>query len=1047
MNIKTFIDRPVLSTVISIVIVIGGLIGLVSLPIERYPNIAPPTINVSASYPGASAETFQKSVIVPLEEAINGVENMTYMASTSTNGSGNIAIYFKRGTNADMAAVNVQNCVSRATKMLPSETVEAGITVKKRQTSVLERVAVYSPNGSYDRTFIVNYIKINLVPAISRIPGVGDVEVRGSDYSMRIWLKPDIMAQYKLVPKDISNAVGEQNFEAAAGSLGESADQTFEYTMRYKGRLEDIDEFENIVIRALPNGEVLRLKDVATIELGNQSYQFECEVNGCPGTEFIVYQTPDSNATEVIKSIDAFLEQARENFPVDMDMVVLESTNDFLFASIHKVVRTLLEAIVLVILVVFVFLRDLRSTMIPLIGTIVSIIGTFFLLFLFDFSINLLTLFALVLSIGVVVDDAIIVVEAVHSKFDAGYKSPYKATVDAMGGITSAIITCSLVFMAVFIPTSFMGGTSGSFYTQFGITMAVAVGISAINALTLSPALCAMILKPKDEHGNEKKMSFARRIGMAMDGSFEAIRNRYLRIVTFFLRHRWLSGILVVASIVLLYYFMDTTKKGLIPREDLGTINVKVTMPPGTSLTQTRGILNRIDDELVKDIDELRAYSKVAGAGDATGPSYGSFNFRLKHWNERPGEEHSVSAIQERIKEYASTFNEGSVVTATPAMIPGFGAAGGFTFYVQDRKGGTMEELYDITIEVMNRLKERKEIGTVYTTFKPNFPQYMISIDAVKCKRAGTSPKDVLNVLGGYYGGTMSTRINKFTKLYQVRIQSHPQYRVDKQTINNIYIRIDDKMWPISEFITLEKVYAPERLQRFNMFPCISIQGLVDKDHSSGQALNAIKEVANEVLPLGYGYDFGGIAREENNESNNTVIIFAICILLIYLILAGLYESYMVPLAIILSIPFGLMGSFLFARMMGVENNIYLQTGLIMLIGMLAKTAILITEYAGENRAKGMSIARATYMATKERFRPIVMTVLTMVMGMIPLMLSTGVGANGNNTIGTGVIGGMVVGTLALLFILPALFVVFQWLQEKIIPIKTTETNTNEDKE
>jgi HAE1 family hydrophobic/amphiphilic exporter-1 len=811
--------------------------------------------------------------------------------------------------------------------------------------------------------------------------------------------------------------------------------------------LENISEFENIVIRALPNGEVLRLKDVATIELGNQSYQFECEVNGCPGTEFIVYQTPDSNATEVIKSIDAFLEQARENFPVDMDMVVLESTNDFLFASIHKVVRTLLEAIVLVILVVFVFLRDIRSTMIPLIGTIVSIIGTFFLLFLFDFSINLLTLFALVLSIGVVVDDAIIVVEAVHSKFDAGYKSPYKATVDAMGGITSAIITCSLVFMAVFIPTSFMGGTSGSFYTQFGITMAVAVGISAINALTLSPALCAMILKPKDEHGNEKKMTFARRIGMAMDGSFEAIRNRYLRIVTFFLRHRWLSGILVVASIGLLYYFMDTTKKGLIPREDLGTINVNITMPPGTSLTQTRGILDRIDDELVKDIDELRAYSKVAGAGNATGPSYGSFNFRLKHWDERPGEEHSVSTIQERIKEYASTFNEGSVVTATPAMIPGFGAAGGFTFYVQDRKGGTMEELYDITLEMINRLKEREEIGTVYTTFKPNFPQYMISIDAVKCKRAGTSPKDVLNVLGGYYGGTMSTRINKFTKLYQVRIQSHPQYRVDKQTINNIYIRIDDKMWPISEFITLEKAYAPERLQRFNMFPCISIQGLVDKDHSSGQALNAIKEVAKEVLPMGYGYDFAGIAREENNESNNTVIIFAICILLIYLILAGLYESYMVPLAVILSIPSGLMGSFLFARMMGVENNIYLQTGLIMLIGMLAKTAILITEYAGENRAKGMSIARATYVATKERFRPIVMTVLTMVMGMIPLMLSTGVGANGNNTIGTGVIGGMVVGTLALLFILPALFMFFQWLQEKIKPIKVNETNTNEDKE
>ena len=1048
MNIKTFIDRPVLSTVISIIIVIGGLIGLVSLPIERYPNIAPPTIFVSASYPGASAETFQKSVIVPLEEAINGVENMTYMSSTcSNNGSGSVNVYFKHGTNADMAAVNVQNCVSRATKLLPSETVEAGITVKKRQTSVLERVAIYSPNSLYERTFITNYIKINLVPAISRIPGVGDIEVRGSDYSMRIWLKPDIMAQYKLVPKDISTVIGEQNLEAAAGSFGESADQTFQYNMRYKGRLENIEEFENIVIRALPNGEVLRLKDVATIELGNQSYQYMCEINGCPGTEFIIYQTPDSNATEVIKQIDAYLEQARQDFPVDLEMEILESTNDFLFASIYNVVRTLLEAIILVTLVVFLFLRDFRSTMIPLIATIVSIIGTFLFLFFFDFSINLLTLFALVLSIGVVVDDAIIVVEAVHTKFDSGYKSPYKATVDAMEGITSAIITCTLVFMAVFIPTSFMGGTSGAFYTQFGITMAVAVGISALNALTLSPALCAMILKPKDEHGKEKKMSFASRITMAMDGSFEAVRKRYLRIVTFFLRHRWLSVVLVLASIGLLYYYMNTTKTGLIPREDLGTINMKITTPPGTSLAETNQILNRIDEDFVKDIEDLHAYSKLAGAGDAVGPSYGSFNFRLKHWDERPNEEQSVGALQECIKQYANTFNEGTVVTSTPAMIPGFGAAGGFTFYLQDRKGGTIEELYDVTLEMINRLKERKEIGTVYTAFKPNFPQYLINIDAVKCKRAGTSPKEVLNVLGGYYGGTMSTRINKFTKLYQVRIQAHPQYRVDKHTINNIYIRIDDKMWPVSEFATLEKIYAPERLQRFNMFPAIGVSGLADKDHSSGEVLKAIAEVGKEVLPPGYGYDYAGIAREEQNESNNTVIIFAICILLIYLILAALYESYLVPLAVILSVPFGLMGSFLFARMMGVENNIYLQTGLIMLIGLLSKTAILITEFAGENRAKGMSIARATYVATKERFRPILMTVLTMVIGMVPLMFSTGVGANGNTTIGTGVVGGMVIGTLALLFVLPALFIIFQWLQEKIKPIKVKETNTNEDKE
>ena len=1048
MNIKTFIDRPVLSTVISIVIVIGGLIGLASLPIERYPNIAPPTIFVSASYPGASAETFQKSVIVPLEEAINGVENMTYMSSTcSNNGSGSVNVYFKHGTSADMAAVNVQNCVSRATKQLPSEAVEAGITVRKRQTSILERVAIYSPNGSYDRTFIVNYIKINLVPAISRIPGVGDVEVRGSDYSMRIWLKPDIMAQYKLVPKDIATAVGEQNLESAAGSLGESSDQTFQYSMRYKGRLENISEFENIVIRALSNGEVLRLKDVATIELGNQSYQYQCEVNGCPGTEFVIYQTPDSNATEVINAIDAFLEQAKEDFPVDMEMVILESTNDFLYASIYNVVRTLLEAIVLVTLVVFLFLRDFRSTMIPLIATLVSIVGTFMFLFLFDFSINLLTLFALVLSIGVVVDDAIIVVEAVHTKFDAGYKSPYKATIDAMDGITSAIITCTLVFMAVFIPTSFMGGTSGVFYTQFGITMAVAVGISALNALTLSPALCAILLRPKDEHGNDKEVSFGRRIGMAMDGSFEAVRRRYLRGVTFFLRHRWLACLLLVAACGLLYYFMTTTKTGLVPREDMGTINMKITTPPGTSLLQTKKILDRIDNDILKDMEEVRAYSKLAGSGDATGPSYGSFNFRLKHWDERKGEEHSVGAVQERIKQYASKFNEGTVTTSTPAMIPGFGAAGGFTLYLQDRKGGTIEELYDVTMDLINGLKERDEIGSVYTAFKPNYPQYQLTVDAVKCKRAGTSTKEVLQVLSGYYGGTMSTRFNKFTKLYQVRIQAHPDYRTDKHSLNNIFVRIGEEMAPIGQFVTIERIYAPERMQRFNMFPAISVSGRAAEGRSSGEALKAVAEVAKEVLPVGYGYDYAGIAREELAESNNTAIIFGICILLIYLILAGLYESYMIPLAVILSVPFGLMGSFLFARMMGVENNIYLQTGLIMLIGLLSKTAILITEFASEKREQGMSLAMATYAATKERFRPILMTVLTMVIGMIPLMFSTGVGANGNNTIGSGVVGGMVIGTLALLFILPALFIIFQWLQEKIKPIKAKDTNTNEEKE
>ena len=1042
MNIKTFIDRPILSSVISIVVIIGGLIGLAVLPIERYPNIAPPTISVSVSYPGASAETVQKSALVPLEEAINGVENMTYMSSASNNnGGGSVTIFFKQGVNPDMAAVNVQNCVQRATRQLPTEVVEAGITVKKRQTSILERVALYSPNGSYDRTFIVNYIKINLVPAISRIPGVGEIEVRGSDYSMRIWLKPDVMAQYKLIPADISAVLGEQNIEAATGSFGESSDHTFQYAMRYKGRLENISEFENIVVRALPNGEVLRLKDIADIELGNQSYQYMCEIDGMNGTEFVVYQTPDSNATEVINKIDSFLEQARKDFPVDLEMVILESTNDFLFASIYNVIRTLLEAIILVTLVVFIFLRDFRSTMIPLIATIVSIIGTFFFLYLFNFSINLLTLFALVLSIGVVVDDAIIVVEAVHAKLDLGYKSVYKATIDAMDGITSAIVTCTLVFMAVFIPTSFMGGTSGIFYTQFGITMAVAVAISALNALTLSPALCAMLLKAKDEHGNAVNMSFGKRMSLALDASFARMTKHYLRGVTFFLRHRWFGIILLIAACGLLVFFMNTTKTGLVPREDLGTLRIDISSPPGTSLAQTKQVLDRFDHDVIQGIEEKFVSSKTAGYSQAGGASssQGNFILRLKHWDERKGKEHSVMAVQERVKQYSEKYNEAKIFTSTPAMIPGFGAAGGFNLYVQDRKGGKIEELADVTFAFIEALKQRPEISTAYTSFNPKFPQYQIDVDAVKCKRAGISTKEVLNVLNGYYGGVMSTRFNKFTKLYQVRIQAHPKYRTDKQTLNNIFVRIGNDMAPISQFVTLEKIYAPENLARFNMFPAISVNGRAEVGYSSGDAIKAVQEVAREYLPVGYGYDFSGIAREEAESTNNTVIIFIICIVLIYLILSALYESFLVPLAVILSVPFGLMGSFLFAQMMDVENNIYLQTGLIMLIGLLSKTAILITEFAGENRANGMSLARATYVAAKERFRPILMTVLTMVIGMIPLMFSTGVGANGNTTIGTGVVGGMLIGTLALLFVLPALFIIFQWLQEKVKPINTNK--------
>lgn len=1044
MKIRTFIERPVLSTVISIIFILGGIIGLLSLPIERYPNIAPPTINVQTTYTGASAETVQKSVIAPLEEAINGVENMTYMTSTATNnGSANVRVFFKQGTNPDMAAVNVQNCVARATRSLPTEVNDFGVTVKKRQTSILEHVALYSPNDTYDRAFIANYAKINLLPQILRIPGVGDAEVRGSDYSMRIWLKPDVMAQYHLIPSDVQKALGEQNIEAATGSFGENADQTFQYTMKYSGRLERPDQFENIVIRALPSGEILRLKDVARIELGTQTYQYIGRVNGHPGTEFSVYQTPGSNATEVINRIDAFLEEARKDFPADLELAVLASSNDFLYASIDNVAHTLIEAIILVTLVVFVFLRSWRSTMIPLICTIVSIIGTFMFLYLFNFSINLLTLFALVLSIGVVVDDAIIVVEAVHARFDAGYRSSHTAAIDAMENITSAIITSTLVFMAVFIPVSLMGGTSGAFYTQFGVTMAVSVGISAVNALTLSPALCALFLKAGDS--DEAKLGFIRRLGMAFEVSFARMTRRYLGSVCWFIRHRWISALVLVVAVSTLAYLMNTVKTGLIPSEDVGTVRVDVTAPAGSSLAHTREIMDRIDEEMIQHVEECRAYVNMTGFGMTTGAgsSYGNFSLRLKPWDERPGREHSVDRIVERIKDYAASFTDASIFCSSPAMIPGYGATNGFEVFLLDKADGSVDSRVKIANEFVAALKERPEIGSCNTSFKADFPQYVLDVDAVKCKRAGITPNDVLSVLHGYYGGILSTKFNRFTKLYQVVVQADPQYRVDMETMKNVFVRTGTDMAPVGQFVRLRKVYGPQSLTRMNMFPCANINGKAAEGYSSGDAIRAVREVAEEVLPVGYGFDFGGLSREEAMSENNTLYIFIVCILLIYLILCALYESFFVPFAVILSVPAGLMGSFLFADMMGLENNIYLQTGLIMLIGLLSKTAILITEYADEHRLRGETLARSAFYAAKDRFRPIMMTVLTMVFGMLPLMFSTGVGANGNNTLGSGVVGGMVVGTIALLFLVPALFVVFKSLEERILGVKKEESDEN----
>ncbi len=1040
MTLKHFIDRPVLATVISVIIVIGGIIGLATLPIEQYPDIAPPTVMVRASYPGASAETIQKSVIVPLEEAINGVENMMYIKSDASNaGSASISVYFKQGTDPDMAAVNVQNRVATATGSLPAEVTKIGVTTMKRQTSMLKVFGLWSPDGTYDTGFLSNYMKINIQPRILRIQGVGEYFVLGSDYSMRIWLKPDVMAQYKLIPSDVTAALAEQNIESAAGSLGENSDNTFQYTMKYKGRLVTPEEFGQIVIRSLPDGNVLRLKDVADVELGDESYAYVSRANGAPGVMAMVFQTAGTNATEVVNEIDALLDEIGAELPAGVEIINLMSVNDYLYASMHEVLKTLLEAILLVILVVYVFLQDIRSTLIPSISILVALIGTFAFMSFAGFSINLLTLFALVLAIGTVVDDAIIVVEAVQARFDVGYRSSYHATVDAMGGVTSAIITSTLVFMAVFIPVSMMGGTSGTFYTQFGITMAVAVGISAVNALTLSPALCAMLLKPYLDENGEMRDNFAARFRKAFNAAFTAMVNKYKKGVLFFIKRRWLMWTTLGAAFVVLFILFNTTKTGLVPDEDQGTVMVNVTTAPGSSLHETAQVMDRIEERL-SGIPQIKAYSQVSGYGmiAGQGASYGMYIVKLKDWDDRPEKSDNVNAVIGQIYARTADIKDAQIFAVAPPMITGYGSSSGFEMYVQDRAGGDMTEFYNTTLRFMGALNQRPEIAMAYSTYNINFPQYIVDIDAAKAKRAGVSPTEILSTLSGYYGGQYVSNINRFSKVYRVMLQADPKYRLDPESLNNVFVRVNGEMAPISQFVTLTKVYGSEVLSRFNMYNSISVSGTAADGYSSGDAIAAIRETAEQVLPKGYGYEFGGITREESQTSSNAIVIYGICILLIYLILSALYESYFIPFAVILSVPCGLMGSLLFAKMLGLENNIYLQTGLIMLIGLLAKTAILLTEYAADRRSKGMSLTQAAVSAAKARLRPILMTVLTMVFGMLPLMFATGVGANGNTTLGTGVVGGMIIGTLALLFLVPTLFIVFQTLQEKFRPVEFT---------
>lgn len=1037
MRLKIFIDRPIFAGVISALIIMVGIISLSQLPIEQFPDIAPPTVVVSATYTGANAETIQKSVIAPLEQAINGVDDMIYMTSSATNtGSASITIYFRQGTDPNMAQVNVQNRVATAQGLLPAEVTKIGVTTEKKQNGTLKIITLYTPDDSFDEIFLSNYQKINIEPLLSRIPGVGDVTIMGADYSMRIWLNPQKMAQYGLTPSDIATVLSEQNVEAPTGILGEDADRAFQYTLKYKGRHTTEEEFENLVIRALPSGEVLRMKDVATIELSALSFGYKGEFTGHPGSTCMISQQSGSNANEIIKQIDKVIEEVSAQLPKGMKIEDMLSSKDFLDASIRNVVITLIEAILLVILVLYVFLQSLRAALIPAVAILVSLIGTFAFMYVAGFSLNLLTLFALVLVIGTVVDNAIVVVEAVQAKFDEGYRSPYIATVKAMDGISSALVTTSLVFMAVFIPTCFMGGTTGTFYTQFGATMAVAVAISGVNALTLSPALCALIMTPHTEEGKVGKPGFSFRFHKAFDASFNGLLNRYQKGVSFFVKRRWLSAGLFVIAVSALFFLMKTTKTGLIPEEDMGIVYVDVSTAPGNSLAETERVMKEIEKK-IGTLPQIKSYCKVTGKGMLSGQSasVGMFILRLKDWNEREEDEDHINAVIARIQHLTSSIKSAKIMAFAQPMIMGYGTSNGVEIHVQDKKGGNVEDLKKYTQAFSRALMERPEINLAYTTFETKYPQYEVEVDAVKCKKNGVSPSDVLNTLSGYVGGNYASDLNLYSKMYRVMIQADPKYRLDTESLNNIFVRTSSgTMSPVGQYLKLQKVYGAESLSRFNMFPSISVNVMQAEGFSTGQAIAAIREVAEHSLPTGYGYEFGGMTRDEANIGNTTVVIFIICILFVYLILCALYESLLIPIVIILSIPFGLTGSFLFARISGIENNIYMQTGLIMLMGLLAKTAILLTEYASEKRRQGMSITEAALDAARVRFRPILMTALTMIFGLLPMVFATGVGANGNRSLAIGTVGGMLVGTLALLFVVPLLFMVFQHIQEKWMP-------------
>lgn len=1048
MKLDRFINRPVLSTVISIIIVILGVIGLVTLPIEQYPDIAPPTVSVSASYTGANAQTTLNSVVVPLEEAINGVENMDYMSSSASNtGGARITITFKQGTDPDMAAVNVQNKVSSATGLLPAEVTKIGVTTEKRQNSMLMVFTLYDKSGKYDQRFIENYAKINIIPEIQRVNGVGEAFVMGAEYSMRIWLKPELMAQYHLMPADVTTALAQQNIEAAPGKIGERENQTFEYTLRYRGRLQDEHEFENIVIRATSDGQILRLKDIARIELGRLTYAFTNKVNGYTGVTSIAFQMAGSNATQVVKDLTKVLDDAKKDLPTGLDINVAQNVNDFLFASIHEVLKTLIEAFILVFIVVYIFLQDMRSTLIPAIAIPVALLGTFFFLKLLGFSINLLTLGAMVLAIAIVVDDAIVVVEGVHAKLDQGYQSSRKASIDAMHELGGAIISITLVMMAVFIPVSFISGTSGIFYRQFGLTMAIAIALSALNALTLSPALCAIFLKPHDEN-QKKKSTFIDRFHTAFNTTYNTLLGKYKNAVLKQIHRPYLTLGFVVISIAALVTLMAVTPTGFVPNEDTGTVMGTVDLPEGTSQDRTETVLAKIDSLItanpaVQSHTQISGYSFLGGQGS----NAGSFICKLKDWDERSIKESSNVVVGTLYLNARRLIKDAQVLFFGPPMINGYSVSNGFQINLQDKTGGSIESFYKIAQDFIAHLNERPEITQAQTSFRPNYPQYMIDIDAAECMKAGLTPNDILTTLQGYYGGLYASNFNRFGKLYRVMIQSERSERTNLESLKKIKVRNGNEMAPITQFMSVRKVYGPSSISRFNMYTSMAINGNPGDGYSSGEAIKAIQEVAEKYLPTGYGYEYSGITREEQSSSGSaTAIIFLLCITFIYLLLSAQYESYLLPLAVILSVPFGLAGSFIFIQLLGLanivlpflgsaSNNIYVQISLIMLIGLLAKNAILIVQFALERRKMGMSITWAAVLGAGARLRPIIMTSLALIVGLLPLMFAMGVGANGNRSLGAAAVGGMLIGVICQIFVVPSLFVIFEYLQEKVKPM------------